>query len=84
MPSVCLNEWTDVRLASSWAVRRIVFTFGIQEFIHARSVPDESEHFSYRIRALQTSPKIQNVDFLENVSNEFDLVSATYEDHVSK
>jgi hypothetical protein len=34
--------------------------------------------------ALQMGPKIQNGDFLESASKEFDYISVVYEDHTPK
>jgi hypothetical protein len=35
-----------------------------------------------KIEALQVSPKRQNDDFLENVSNNYDYISIIYGDHL--
>jgi hypothetical protein len=53
---VCVYSWMNVPLASAYRVGRIVFVFGIQEFIHPRSVPTKSEHSSTKIGALQVPP----------------------------
>jgi hypothetical protein len=45
-------------------VGRILFIFGIQEFIHPRSsVPDEREHPAPKIGALQIGPKCKIATF---------------------
>jgi hypothetical protein len=43
-----------VRLASARAVGRILFMFGIQGFIHPRSMLGESEHSSFKIMGPKT------------------------------
>jgi hypothetical protein len=65
---VCrLSLFTYVRLASPWMVWRISFMPGIKKkFIHPKSVPDESEHSSFKIRGPLNGPKTQNGEFLEN------------------
>jgi hypothetical protein len=35
-------------------------------------------------RALQMGPKIQNEDFLENRSDDFDSISGIHRDHIRK
>jgi hypothetical protein len=57
----------------------ILFIFGIQKFIHHRSVLSESEHSSFKNRVLEIGSKTQNGDFLKN-SNDFDYISVMYGD----
>jgi hypothetical protein len=48
----------DLRLDSAWTVRRMLFTFGIQEVIHHSSVPGELafEHSSSKNRGPSNEP----------------------------
>jgi hypothetical protein len=71
IPSECLYVCMDVRLASTWTAGRIVFIFGIQEFIHHMSVPGEYEHSSSKNRGSWNEPNTQNCDILENGSSDF-------------
>jgi hypothetical protein len=54
----------DVPLHSARAAGRILFLFGIKEFIHHRFMP--SEHFSFKNTTLQMGSKTQNCNFFEN------------------
>jgi hypothetical protein len=50
---------------------RILFIFGIQEFIHLRSLPDEYEHYSPRNGHASDGPKTK-WDFFFRMSNDLD------------
>jgi hypothetical protein len=56
--SVCM----DVHLVSIWTVARILFIFGIQEFVHHRSVPSKYEHSNSKNRGPSDGP--QNTKWL--------------------
>jgi hypothetical protein len=63
-------------LAVALTAGRILFIFGISEFVGHRSVPVESKHSSAKNRG--TSDlwlKTPNGDFLENGSYDFDYIS---------
>lgn len=67
-----------VRLASVRSVERILFIFGVQEFIHYRSLLGESKHSSSKnVSPSCWSPKSQNNEFLGNCSNDFDWCLGT-------
>jgi ABC-type uncharacterized transport system substrate-binding protein len=65
-------------------VGQILFVFGIQEFIHHRAVPNESEHSSTNIRGPSDKPRIQNGNFLKNSLNNFYSITVIYDDHTLK
>jgi hypothetical protein len=54
---VRLSVCADLRLASSWAVGRILLIFDIQGFVRHRSVPEECKYYSSKIGALHMAPK---------------------------
>jgi hypothetical protein len=64
--------WMYARLANPLTVGRILFIFGIQEFIHHRSVSGEYEHSSSKNRAPSNAPPPKNCQYLEKSSNHFE------------
>jgi hypothetical protein len=51
-------------------VVQILFIFGIEEFIHLRSVPDESENSISKNKGPFTRAPKQNMNFVKNCSND--------------
>jgi hypothetical protein len=70
-PSVCLYVCMNTPLASAWRVRRILFTFSIQEFMNPSLVPGEREHFSSKNEGSLDGLHDTKWHFLENTSNDF-------------
>jgi hypothetical protein len=54
--SIRLYVWW-MSLASAWTVGRILFTFGIYEFIRHRSVSGEYDHSAFRSRRPSNGPQ---------------------------
>jgi hypothetical protein len=87
----------DAHSTSASTVRGLYSHLVIYESIHPTSVSSASEHSTFRNRgpvhlnippsetgALKKGLKIQNSNFLENISNNSDYISVIYGHHVPK
>jgi hypothetical protein len=66
--SVRKDAWMDACLAGAWTVGQILFIFGIQEFIHPRSVPgepgDSNSKNWYPLDELRNRKRLQRLSVL--------------------